>query len=537
MALLNTADAIYIGATPADKVYLGSNLVWEPAAGGPWTPHEIETGMYGWWDASIPESLTFIGVNLLEIAGQGPGGLHMGRAASSGPTATTINGLGALAITYDQGLMTPSATTFNDFTIFAVWNPGFSDGVTYERIVDHSYAAGWWFGRTGGTATFGGGIMEGPEVGYGIFVPLANNEVHQISNVREGAVHRISGNGGSVTNSRAIHTSATASNRVYMGQDNLGTSDLTDGKIGEVIIWSRAISTDDMRKTEGYLAHKWGIQAKLPADHPYKAAPPMLGGPPPLPVTAGLAVRHDASQLSLADGASVTAWPNLGSGNAATLVGTPLPTFKAAVTPTGLPAVRFTGDGAGLRGDNTSIYSPGFPLKHSWTMLYVARRWGTLGGRCFTAPYPEGENVLIGYHTSGYDCMHQPMGWIKAPTAFPATPPDPWKLYAATDQESVGVKFYINGVQQGGLFVVSAALNYYYNLNGYYRTSGGNNSTAGEGGDFDVCELLIYDRVLSDAERAQVEDYLRAKWGVAPPAAADFARPAPGPMPPPLVMP
>jgi hypothetical protein len=290
------------GATGNRTQALAANAPWATymialkgdgeAGGGLWTPHEIEDAMWGWWDASIASSLTWSGINLLEIADQGPNNIHMGRAASSGPTATTLNGLGALAFTYDQGLMSSVATTFNDFTIHAVFNPGFSDGNTYERIVDHAYATGWWFGRTGGTQTFGGGIQEGPEVGYGIFVPLVNNEVHQISNVREGGMHRISGNGGAVVNSRAIHTNPTTSNRVYMAQDNVGTSDVTDGEHGEVIIWKRALTSGEMAKTEGYLAHKWGIAAKLPAAHPYKAAPPLLVEPPATAPTDWLTVTY-----------------------------------------------------------------------------------------------------------------------------------------------------------------------------------------------------------------------------------------------------
>jgi hypothetical protein len=34
MTLLNTADKVYIGGTAADRVYLGANLVWEPAPAG-----------------------------------------------------------------------------------------------------------------------------------------------------------------------------------------------------------------------------------------------------------------------------------------------------------------------------------------------------------------------------------------------------------------------------------------------------------------------------------------------------------------------
>ena len=318
-AALTTGTAAIVSAGiirakgTADLASLDSVLSGVGAAATvPWTPDRITTGMFGWWDASDASSLTWSGINLLEMADQGPGGIHMGRASSSGPTAATLNGRGALAFTYDQGLMTPVATTFGDYTIFAVFNPGFSDGNTYERIVDHSYAEGWWFGRTGGTQTFGGGIQDGPGTQYGIFVPLANNEVHLISNVREGIIHKIGGNGGAVTNSRAIHTNVTASNRVYMAQDNLGLSDVTDGEIGEVIIWHRALPADEMALVEGYLAWKWGIQDKLPVGHAYKNAAP--GGALPVEtagtgvLVAGAAVLTGAGTL----GSFVAGSGNLG---------------------------------------------------------------------------------------------------------------------------------------------------------------------------------------------------------------------------------
>ena len=80
--------------------------------------------------------------------------------------------------------------------------------------------------------------------------------------------------------------------------------------------------------------------------------------------------------------------------------------------------------------------------------------------------------------------------------------------------------------------MVSAGLNYYYNINGYQIAGGG------ETGDFDVCEVLIYDRALPPAERVQVEEYLRAKWGIAPPTLRErLPHIPPDPMPPPLEMP
>jgi hypothetical protein len=42
----------------------------------------------------------------------------------------------------------------------------------------------------------------------------------------------------------------------------------------EWIFVDTALGTTDREKTEGYLAHRWGIQASLPSGHPYLSAPP-----------------------------------------------------------------------------------------------------------------------------------------------------------------------------------------------------------------------------------------------------------------------
>lgn len=48
------------------------------------------------------------------------------------------------------------------------------------------------------------------------------------------------------------------------------------GRMGEIIIVYGDTSTATRQKIEGYLAHKWGLAANLPADHPYKSAPPTI---------------------------------------------------------------------------------------------------------------------------------------------------------------------------------------------------------------------------------------------------------------------
>jgi hypothetical protein len=47
-----------------------------------------------------------------------------------------------------------------------------------------------------------------------------------------------------------------------------------DGLMGEMIITGNMMGDSDRQKLEGYLAHKWGHTASLPADHPYKSSTP-----------------------------------------------------------------------------------------------------------------------------------------------------------------------------------------------------------------------------------------------------------------------
>ncbi|WP_374576120.1 hypothetical protein [Phenylobacterium sp.] len=50
------------------------------------------------------------------------------------------------------------------------------------------------------------------------------------------------------------------------------------GAISECLLFPDVLSDDDRTRLEGYLAWKWGLTAKLPADHPYKTAKPLRAG-------------------------------------------------------------------------------------------------------------------------------------------------------------------------------------------------------------------------------------------------------------------
>jgi hypothetical protein len=85
-------------------------------------------------------------------------------------------------------------------------------------------------------------------------------------------------NGGNPKANNALTTAATTSSAtqpMYIGALNAfaGPNLYFTGNIGE-LIWVNGIDATTRQKTEGYLAHKWGLTANLPADHPWKNQAP-----------------------------------------------------------------------------------------------------------------------------------------------------------------------------------------------------------------------------------------------------------------------
>jgi hypothetical protein len=57
----------------------------------------------------------------------------------------------------------------------------------------------------------------------------------------------------------------------YFSRDR-GNNKPWNGDLGELVIFNDLLSDDDMRKMEGYLAHKWGLTSGLPNNHAYKSS-------------------------------------------------------------------------------------------------------------------------------------------------------------------------------------------------------------------------------------------------------------------------
>jgi hypothetical protein len=86
-------------------------------------------------------------------------------------------------------------------------------------------------------------------------------------------VSAVSATGIAALNFNGVYSIGTYSSNAT-GQGSSGTNVSAQMNLGEFIISTTVWSLSDRQKVEGYLAHKWGLTANLPSDHPYKTVGP-----------------------------------------------------------------------------------------------------------------------------------------------------------------------------------------------------------------------------------------------------------------------
>ena len=231
-----------------------------------WTPTEIST--VAWYDAADMSTIGFgsQGVNLWED--KGGNGYHATQNTNSDwqptytesdPLANNKPSLSSPNVT-KHGLETPS---FTSKRVYAVCYYG--DGTT-ATFLDYSY--------------------------------LLGNILEEITNFRDFRINGNSGNptwwtsndwdetprvnGGSETNTALpmpltileFDHGSDITQETFIGGSNYWTNRVWRGAYCEFIFTDGTEDLETRQKIEGYLAWKWGLQSKLPSDHPYKNRAP-----------------------------------------------------------------------------------------------------------------------------------------------------------------------------------------------------------------------------------------------------------------------
>jgi hypothetical protein len=288
-----TATVVEIPAVIRTATALAPEVVVEAAA---WTPAELTTTL--WLDASDASTITESGGSVSEWRDKSGNVRHASQGTSANrPTvsAAAQNGLDALSFDgTDDFFSLASALPLANSGSFDVYFAGRPNrtgrvntqagaGIVRQHPGDDA-AGSWSVGIRGGGpvavshhrlagvnnqgAVFGGSIASNTNAIVSWSYSLAGG-----STSASQWIMRIAGNA-PVSESLQGTLSGWGAGNGEIGRSASTSAYHFLGLIYEIIITSSAATTEDRQRVEGYLAHKWGLTASLPADHPYKTTAP-----------------------------------------------------------------------------------------------------------------------------------------------------------------------------------------------------------------------------------------------------------------------
>ena len=256
-----------------DLAFVGS-LSAAPAL---WTPADITTAL--WLDAADSSTITESGGAVSQWNDKSGNSRHFSQStAGNRPAVATasLNSLNTVLFTQTsilsesiKELRSSAAYTANRGSIFIILKPASSQ---------QAFAA----------------VFQSRQQGLEGFRSAGspNNQDTVTTNINT-TVGRINGTSiSSFSPTGNFHTYAANTalilGAVYPAASNIsfiwsiGRDQFTDesrgfnGEVAEVVVVSQIDTTATHERIEGYLAHKWGLTADLPNDHPYKTAAPTL---------------------------------------------------------------------------------------------------------------------------------------------------------------------------------------------------------------------------------------------------------------------
>jgi hypothetical protein len=295
------------GKVALKKEFTQQGYMWEfPAQYGLWSPANITTSL--WLDAADPNTVTTVGGAVSQWNDKSGNSRHASQGtASNRPVyqSAAQNGLNVVRFTAasQHSMAAGAAGTWNflhNGTASSVFIVARVRDTGDNPLVQHALI------DTGGASQFNIGFLLFYDdttglgnntirvlVSSGSQYPVIATSVDQITpgtyNIlgtyidadnptsSDRLVHRINGNAELKSNNQTAGVSVSNSTfALNLGRVVHDNSLHLTGDICEVLILSNQPSTSDRQRIEGYLAHKWGLTANLPGDHPYKTVGPTL---------------------------------------------------------------------------------------------------------------------------------------------------------------------------------------------------------------------------------------------------------------------
>lgn len=254
------------------------NRFWTSGTSGTsaWTPAALGSALALWLDASDASTITLNGSAVSQWNDKSGNNRHATQATAANQPTYTLNGLnGKPVLTFDG---------VNDF--FTMTSPVNESSVTLGFV-----------SRLGSKNANEGSYLLGSSTPLGLVgyddesrgMRLVSNSGGYFNSPLPASV-RLAASFDTIaisSNVATLYRSGTAiAGTVSLGANfqptNIGTygggtlGRFWSGIMSEIIICNSTLSTTDRQRLEGYLAWKWGLEASLPAGHPFKSIPPTV---------------------------------------------------------------------------------------------------------------------------------------------------------------------------------------------------------------------------------------------------------------------
>jgi hypothetical protein len=262
------------------KSFTQQAYMWEfPQQYGLWYPGLISTAL--WLDAADAPTVTTVGGAVSQWNDKSGNARHATQGTAGNRPLLAAAGLNGKAVidcdgTNDElSLANITSLTSVNQSLFVVAKRDNAAGRTEMSIAI-------------GNTTTSDGVIDIPrwtdnamysQVGYATNRPTPTSVITDqpyISSVTGGAIQLSYTNGTLIGTGTTQSTSSFSVTSGFIGSGTAVTPSgrFFDGKIAEIVLLPLVADTTTRQKTEGYLAHKWGLTANLPAGHPYKTIGP-----------------------------------------------------------------------------------------------------------------------------------------------------------------------------------------------------------------------------------------------------------------------
>jgi hypothetical protein len=254
--LLNTADAVYVGAVPADKVYAGTVLVWS-ATTSPALP--VTAGLAGWFDASDVSTMSFSsGQKVSQWRDKSGLARHFGQVDTTKQPSQldAQNGLPTLSF-----LQSPADNYMDSIAAFTVPQP-FTVFMAMDTFADGTQG---WFSSVGGNLqTFVGAgalsLYAGDGVRTASQTPFGR---HVWSFAYDGPSSKVAIDGAAPVTLTFTPGSSGTTTGWRLAERGLAAGYRLRGEVCEVIVYDRILTPAEYLEVNTYLANKWALYAAL----------------------------------------------------------------------------------------------------------------------------------------------------------------------------------------------------------------------------------------------------------------------------------